>query len=265
MHEQKKFVDSVETTKVKSLQKAIQVLKCFTSSHPELRVTEISRMLALNKSTVYNILATLEAEGLVEQDRESGKYRLGLELLRLANIVREGLGLRKVALPAMEKAKELFQETVHLAIEQDGYVVYLESVQPLDRSVARLATGKRAYMHCTGVGKAILAYLPDERVDEILARHGMARYTPNTITSPEALKAELAATRRRGYAIDNMEHEWGIRCIAVPIRDETGRVVASISVSGPSERLPLEELGEMAQPLIALGLDVSRRLGWSGY
>lgn len=251
--------------KVKSLQKAIQVLNCFTARQPELGITEISNMLGLQKSTVYNILDTFELEGLVEQDPITRKYRLGIKLLHLSNIVRSGLGIRRVALPVMEKAKELFQETIHLAIEQDGKVVYIESVQPADRSVSRLATGKSAPMHCTGVGKAILAFSPDERVDAIVQAHGLPRFTANTITTVEDLQKELAITRRRGYAIDDMEHEWGIRCIAVPIRDENGRIHASMSVSGPSDRLPLDQIDEMAEAMISFGLEISRGLGWEGY
>lgn len=251
--------------RVKSLQKALRILNCFTLQQPELGVTEISRMLDLQKSTVYNILATYEQEGFIEQDPVTRKYRLGLRLLHLSNVVRSGLGLRRVALPVMERAMERFQETIHLAIEQDGQVVYIESVQPPDRSVSRLATGKTAPMHCTGVGKAILAFAPDERVLEIVEAYGLPRFTPNTITTLEALQKELALIRRRGYAVDNMEHEWGIRCIAVPIREENGRVKAAMSVSGPSERLPLDQIEQFAEEMMAYGLEISRRLGWEGY
>ncbi len=250
--------------KVKSLQKAVQVLKCFTSTRPELRLTEISQQLGINKSTVHNILATLELENLVEQDRETGKYRLGLAILQLAHVVREGLGLRRTVLPIMERARDWFQETVHLALEQEGYVVYLESVQPADRSVARLAAGKRVHLHCTGVGKAILAFLPPERVHEIVRARGLPRFTPHTITSWADLQRELEVTRQRGYAVDNMEHEWGIRCLAVPLRGEDGRVVASMSISGPAERFPPEQLAGMAQKLLLLGIEASYRLGWQG-
>lgn len=251
--------------KVKSLQKALDILNCFTTQQPELGVTEISRLLGLQKSTVYNILATFEGEGFTEQDPVTKKYRLGLRFLQLSNVVRSGLGLRRVALPVMEKAMERFQETVHLAIEQDGQVVYIESVQPADRSVSRLATGKSAPMHCTGVGKAILAFAPDQRVVEIIESHGMKEFTANTKTSLDELQNDLAVTRRRGYAIDNMEHEWGIRCVAVPIREENGRIKASLSVSGPSERLPLESIESIAEPMMEFGMEISRRLGWEGY
>jgi IclR family KDG regulon transcriptional repressor len=245
-----------------SLAKALRVLDCFTVSQPELGVTDISLMLAINKSTVYNILATFEAAGYVEQDRASRRYRLGLRLLHLGQVVREGLGLRRVALPLMLKARDHYQETIHLTVEQGGEVVYIESLQPPGRSVARLATGKRAHMHCTGVGKAILAYMPDEQVEAVIAQHGLPAYTPNTITSPAVLREELHKTRQRGYAVDDMEHEWGIRCIAVPLRDEQGTVRASMSVSGPAERLPLTGMEAKAQQLLVFGLEISRRLGW---
>lgn len=254
---------STPEPKVKSLQKAIRVLNCFTAQQPELGVTEISNMLGLQKSTVHNILSTFELEGFVEQDPQTRKYRLGLRILHLSNVVRSGLGLRRVALPIMEKAMRLFQETIHLAIEQDGRVVYIDSVQPADRSVSRLATGKSAPMHCTGVGKAILAFAPDEKVAQIVATHGLKAFTANTIGSLGDLMGELAATKKRGYAIDNMEHEWGIRCVAVPIRDEKGRVGASLSVSGPSDRLPPENVGGIAAAMMGFGDEMSRGLGWT--
>ncbi|HHW10612.1 MAG TPA: IclR family transcriptional regulator [Firmicutes bacterium] len=247
------------------MEKALQVLECFTTQQPELGITEISKMLGMHKSSVHNIVSTFVEKGYMEQDQVTRKYHLGLSLLRLADIVRAGLSLRQVALPIMHKAKEIYNETVHLAIEQDGLVVYLESVQPTDRSVARLAVGKRAQMHCTGVGKAILAYLPDERVKAIIEKHGLNRYTDHTITSETELMRELKRTRQRGFAIDNMEHELGIRCYAVPIRDEHGNVQASISVSGPAERLPVADAEIKAEPLIMMGMDISRKLGWQGY
>lgn len=251
--------------KVKSLQKALDILNCFTVHNPELGVTEISTMLGFQKSTVYNILATFEQEGFTEQDPVTRKYRLGLRLLQLSNVVRSGLGLRRVALPVMERAMNKFQETVHLAIEQDGQVVYIESVQPPDRSVSRLATGKTAPMHCTGVGKAILAFAPDAKVDEVIKVHGLKAFTANTLTTVDTLRAELTLIRRQGYAMDNMEHEWGIRCIAVPIREENGRIKASMSISGPSDRLPVDQIHQVAEPMKQLGLEISRRLGWEGY
>jgi IclR family KDG regulon transcriptional repressor len=120
-------------------------------------------------------------------------------------------------------------------------------------------------MHCTGVGKAILAFFPDEKVKAIIEEHGLVRYTDRTITTFEELDKELKQIRLQGFAVDNMEHELGIRCIAVPLRDEYGKVTASISVSGPAERMPLDTIHSHAEPLKMLGLDISRRLGWQGY
>jgi IclR family KDG regulon transcriptional repressor len=250
---------------VSSLAKALDVLECFTSHQPELGISEISTMLGLPKSSIHNILNTFVLRGYVEQDKTTRRYRLGLAFLQRAEIVREGLGLRKVALPFMHKAKELYNETVHLAIEQDGLVMYLETVQPADRSVARIAVGKRAHMHCTGVGKAMLAFFPDERVKAIIEEHGLSQYTDRTITTVAELEQELKEIRLQGFATDDMEHELGIRCIAVPLRDEYGRVIASMSISGPAERIPMDTIRSHAEPLKMLGLDISRRLGWQGY
>jgi IclR family KDG regulon transcriptional repressor len=247
---------------VTSLVKALRVLDSFSLEQPEQGVTEIAERLGINKSTVYNILSTCEAMGYVQQDPHTRRYRLGLHILRLGQVVREGMDLRRVVLPIMERVRDHYREAVHFSVELNGQVVYLETVQPSERSVASLTVGKSAYMHCTGVGKAILAHMPLAQAQAIISEQGMARYTKNTITDLAELEKELEKIRQQGYAIDNMEYEWGIRCIAVPIRNESGDVRASMSISGPSERLPLETIAEMAQPLIRFGADVSRRLGW---
>lgn len=247
---------------VTSLIKALRVLDSFSLEQPEQGVTEIAERLGIHKSTVYNILTTCEAMGYVQQDPHTRRYRLGLHILRLGQVVREGMDLRRVVLPVMERVRDHYREAVHFAVELNGQVVYLETVQPMERSVASLTVGKSAYMHCTGAGKAILAYMPPERLHAVISEHGMVRYTKNTITDLAELEAELEKIRQQGYAVDNMEYEWGIRCIAVPIRNENGVVQASISISGPSERLPLETIAEMAHPLIRFGADISKRFCW---
>jgi len=247
---------------VSSLVKALRVLDSFSLEQPEQGVTEIAERLGIHKSTVYNILTTCEAMGYVQQDPHTRRYRLGLHILRLGQVVREGMDLRRVVVPVMERVRDYYREAVHFAVELNGQVVYLETVQPLERSVASLAVGKSAYMHCTGVGKAILAHMSPERMHAVISEQGMAQYTQNTITDLAELEIELEKIRRQGYAVDNMEYEWGIRCIAVPIRNEIGVVHASMSISGPSERLPLEAIAEMAQPLMHFGADISKRFGW---
>jgi len=246
---------------VKSLKKTLDILMCFSASKPERTVSELSAMLGLEKASVRKILSALEQERLVEKDTTTRAYRLGTAILHLGNVVREGSKIRRVALPIMEEVREHFQETVHLAIEEDGYVVYLESIQPSDRAVSRLATGMRARLHCTGVGKAILAFAAPERVAWYINERGLKGYTPNTIVTAESLRSELQRIRRNGYAVDDMEHEWGCRCIAVPIREPDGAVCASMSISGPAQRYPLARIEGMARTLMPYGLEISRRLG----
>lgn len=248
--------------KVKSLLKAIRVISCFTAAVPVRGVTDIATELGLNKSTVHNILDTFEQAGWVDQDRATRRYTLGMQVLALGNVVREGLSLRKAALASMEALVRLFSETVHLAIAQDGRVIYIESLQPPTVSLSRLAAGKAAPLHCTGVGKALLAFMSDDEVRHVVDIHGLPRFTSNTIVERRALAVALEGVRTRGYAIDNMEHEWGIRCIAAPIRDEDGKVVASLSVSAPSERLPLDGIEASASRVVKAAGQVSMRLGY---
>ncbi len=230
---------------VKSLAKAIQVLECFTLQEPELGVTEISQRLGMLKTTVYNILSTFAMLGYVVQNPKTEKYYLGTKILHLGYIVNNHMGLREMFLPYLERIAKACGEVCYFGIPQDGQVLYIESVYPPGQARLRNILGERASMHCTGLGKAMLAYM--ERPDMELPR-----YTPQTICDPTALDAELAAVRERGYAVDNMEHEIGIKCVACPIFGADGRVVAAVSVSGPSMRFDDDTVSRHAQTLMQI-------------
>lgn len=216
---------------MKSLEKVMAVLDCFSEGRPEWGVTDLARELGLPKSTIHEILRTLEKGLYVQRNPDSYHYRLGLKVLQLGFIGRIGLRLREYALPHLEELQEQTGQIVYLTIPFKGQVLYLEAVFPSKRLVHYSVVGRTQFMHCTGVGKALLAYLPEAAVQTVLEAHGLPRFTPATICTPEELQAELAHTRERGYAVDNGESDPNIRCVAVPIR--TRQVVAaSMSVSG---------------------------------
>lgn len=227
---------------VKSLAKAMKVLECFTLQEPELGVSEIARKLDMLKTTVYNILSTFEMMGYVCQNPRTEKYYLGARMLRMAYVINNHMGLRDMFLPYLEKIAERCGEVCYFGVAQDGEVLYIESVYPPGQARLRNLLGERAPMHCTGIGKAMLAYM--DMPDQELSYH-----TPQTICDPAALQAELAQTRERGYAIDNMEHEVGIKCVAVPVFGADGRVVAAVSVSGPSMRFDAQTVERHAETL----------------
>ncbi|HHV63136.1 MAG TPA: IclR family transcriptional regulator [Firmicutes bacterium] len=243
---------------VKSLFKVMDILRCFSEDKPEWGVSELSRRLGLPKSTVHSILATLEKGRFVEKNPNNNCYRLGLRIFELGYVVRCSMGIREYAIPYLEDLQEKTQEIVYFTVPCEGEVLYIEAVYPSKRLVHYSIVGRKAPMHCTGVGKAILAYLPDEVVDEIIRIKGLTRYTENTITDALALKEELALTRQRGYAIDNREHDPGIKCVAVPIRDRwSGNAVGSISVSGPALHFSDERIPYYAE----LVMDTARQIG----
>ncbi len=232
---------------VKSLIKAIRVLECFSVQTPELGVSEIAKMLQLQKSSVFNILSTFESCGYVKQNPQSGKYRLGLKVLHLGYIVNHHMGLRDIFLPYMTEIAAKTQEACYFAIPDNYEVLYIEAVYPNGQQTRNLL-GERAPLYCTGLGKAMLAHMPPADQEHVLSLP-MKAYTQFTICDPEALKEQLLEIREQGYSVDDMEHEFGIRCISVPIFGADGQVKAAVSVSGPSVRFNHAKLHTYAQIL----------------
>lgn len=231
-------------SKVKSLTKAMRVLECFSVNKPELGVTEIAQMTGLPKSTVHNILSTFTDMGYVCLNEANGRYFLGLRLLHFGYIVNTHLGLRSAFLPYLQKIVSQTGETTYLGIPHGSDVLYIESTSANGPGAMRNILGERAPMYCTGLGKAMLAWLPDSE-----ARFGPlnVRFTERTITDRGQLAAELERVRARGYSIDNMEHEHGVKCVAVPIFSHAHELIAAVSVSAPSLRMGNETIERYAE------------------
>lgn len=250
-------------TAVQSLERALKILEVLGKNPKGLGVTEISREVDLHKSTVYRLLSTLAKWGYVEQEKENEKYKLGLKIIELSNNVLSNLELRKVARPYLEELMEYANEVVHLCVLRDGEAVYIDKVECPNTIRMYSQIGKRAPVHCTGVGKALLAFLPQEEAISILKTKGLPQKTPSTITSLEEMLNHLEEIKKLGYSIDDVEHEEGIRCVAAPIFDHTGQVVASLSVSGPDYRVTRERVPELAVKVKEIAQKISRRLGYS--
>lgn len=230
-----------------SLEKAIRVLNTFKDK-PELGVTEIGQILGLNKSNVFNILSTYEKMGFVEHNKQSQKYRLSFGVLELSHALLERIGIRNAAYPYMKELASVTGENVYLAILQGDCALYLDAASPTQHTYERSLSGETAPLYCTGIGKAMLAYLPEERLPQHLPET-MTAYTDNTITDRQKLLRELEAIRQRGYSIDNMEHEFGIKCVGVPVLDRNGLAIAALSISGPSLRFSEETIPRYAEML----------------
>ena len=217
--------------RVKTVYRAIKILETL-GSEGSMGVSEISRRLKFPKSSTFELLSTLEDEGILEKDRDRNSYRLGLKLFELGTQAQTELEIRKVSIPYLKALNRELDETVHLTVMNEMDVLYIECFESTKRLRTYSVIGVRAPMSCTAVGKAILAYLTSEEVDAIIKAKGFRKYTGTTLTTRKALLEDLEKTRQRGYSIDNMEHEEGVRCVGVPVWDHSGRVFAAISVSG---------------------------------
>jgi DNA-binding IclR family transcriptional regulator len=235
--------------RIKVLEKALSILDLFDEKGKELTATEIGRRLGLNKTTTFRILAVLEEHNFLEKAPGSLRYRLGTKIFLLGSFVESSAEIRKLARPPLEELKQLCDETIHLVVLEHGEALYLDKIEGKKaiRVVSRV--GQKLPAHCSGVGKVLLASLPQEEVDRIIGERGLKRFTKNTITDRETLRKELSRIRRQGYALDNEEVEEGLKCVAAPVKDLNGEVIAAISVSGPRNRFSEMETSRLI-PLV---------------
>jgi IclR family transcriptional regulator, KDG regulon repressor len=245
-----------------SVSNAARVLKSFTSADREWGVTDLARKLGIAKSTAHRLLATLTDEGLLEQDTESGRYRLGLAVFELAAAA-QSEDLHEAALLPMTDLRNRTGETVQIAVLDGREVVYVERLDSPNTLRLFLEVGRRNWAHCTGCGKALLAFSPPDELEKVLRNWKLVRRTRFTITEIGKLRAELAATRERGYSRNMHESEVGVISVAAPIRNASGRTVAALSVAGPANRLEAHEL-KLAQATMQSAAVISRRLGHRG-
>lgn len=245
-----------------SVANAARVLKSFTPHHREWGVSDLARELRIAKSTAHRLLATLTDESLLEQDPRTGRYRLGLAAFDMAAAAQSS-DLHEAVLAPMTELRNRTGETVQVAVLDGREVVYVERLDSPNTLRLFMEVGRRNSAHSTGCGKALLAFAPADQLDRLLDGWQLTTKTAYTITSADALRAELAETRRRGYAMNRRESEDGVVSIAAPIRDASTRCVAAISVAGPAERLEPHEF-QVAQVTIEVAATVSRRLGYRG-
>ena len=231
---------------IRAVERALDVLMCFTSQTPELTMTQISEMVEINKSTVHRLLATLEGKRFVERDAITGLYKPGIRLLQMAFLTLEHNDLRRLAAPFLHNLCDQFRENVNLSVLDDTDVIYLEVIESPQRVKLAAEPGQRLPAFCTASGKAIIAFLPEDKVRDILAR-GMPKYTQNTLISEEVFWENMRHTREQGYAISEQEFEDGINAIAAPICNHP---IASVSIAGPAYRLTRERMIEIGPQLL---------------
>lgn len=245
---------------VKSLIKGLDLLETFQHKS-EQGVSEISRAIDVNRSTVFSLLYTLKKRGYICQNPETRKYILGIKLLELGEHVHENDTLKVYAQPKLKELVDRYNETAHLVFWDGFQAFYMDKVEGTASMRMVYQLGKISPLHCTANGKAILACLPDERIRKIMEEQGMEKYTVNTITNIDDLFKELELTRRRGYGIDNSEEEIGVACVAVPILDYNDSVIGAVSVSGSSARINQDNILEISEDIKMVVKDIQVALG----
>ncbi|MBN1836515.1 MAG: IclR family transcriptional regulator [Spirochaetales bacterium] len=248
---------AIEMQYLSSVQRALSVLDLFSPENPELSLAEISRQMDVHKSSVLRILATLESAGLLARDKRSGRYRLGLRILELAGRVLSRYDLRSVAAPYMEELARRSGEIVHLAIRDADQIVYLDKKGQGQVLTVATRIGGRHPAYASAMGKVLLADLAPAESAALLGASPLQALTPSTITEPGALGEELARVRSCGYAVDNEEAFPGISCVAAPIRDQSGRVAAAISVTVPTQRMGAARREELRELLVETARAIS--------
>ncbi len=250
---------SVSTT----VAKAINILNILASkADAGVSLAELCTLVEMPKSSTHRYLVTLQELDLAER-RSDDRYYLGTKVVELAGVYLLKSDLRNESQVALDELAEMTGETVHLAVPSGTEVVYIAKVESKHALSMYSHIGARLPMHCTALGKAILAFSNSEALHSILARP-MSRRTPNSITSVEALQEELKSIRLRGYAFDNEENELGIRCIGAPIFDYTTKPIGAISVSAPRERMDQERCYSLGPLVQEAALKISKRKGYTG-
>lgn len=252
------------TYQIRALDRGLDILEAFTLAEPELTIGQIGERAGLPKPTVVRLLSVLADRGYVERVPRAERYRLGVRTLEVGSVFLQSTSLEAEARPIMRHLADETGQTANLGILSQHQVVHIEVVAP-DRPVRFWAMiGKREDAHVSALGKVLLAALPEAEREAYL-REPHPAMTPHTITEADALRADLALTAERGYALDNEESNLGVLCIAAPIRNGKGQVEAAVSISGPRAEFDAEgNLARFIARVQAAAADISARLGWTG-
>lgn len=247
--------------RLSSVATAIALLKAFSENETEIGVSSLAKRLGVAKSTVHRLATTLVSEGMLEQNPDNERYRLGIALFGLGALVRRRMDVSTEAKPYLFSLRESTGETVHLAIRDRAEIMYIYNLESPQAIRMRSDIGVRKPAYCTAEGLAMLAFQPPAATEEIVAR-GLAPRTARTNTDPARLRATLGEVRDRGYAFEDEESEAGMRSIAAPIRNGAGEVIAALGVAGPTQRLSDEAVRRFAPEVVEAADTVSVRLGF---
>ncbi|TDX59130.1 IclR family transcriptional regulator [Orenia marismortui] len=247
---------------VQSVDRSLSILEILVEENQPISLSQISEKANLNISTVHRLLHTLMHRGFVGQEKDSGKYKLGLRIFEIASALESSLDLKAVVRPYLREIVDECNETANLTILDGGDVVYIDQVESTNMVRMFANIGSKGPAHCLGSGKVLLAFLEEDKLESILKDIKLTKYTSETISSMDKLKNNLNQIRRQGYSIDFEEMEEGVRCVAAPIRNEAGKVIAAISVSGPNTRITDKFLYTKLIPLVTgKAEEISKNVG----
>lgn len=253
------FNEKTEQNTIKSLDRALGVLSELAKVE-SVTLSELAQRMKESPATLYRVLTTFSLHGITEMDEATQTWHIGPEAYQIGSAFLRRTSLIDVSRPIMRTLMEETGETANLGIEKNGAVLFVSQVETNAPIRAFFAPGTLSAMHASGIGKALLAHLDETRLKRFAAR-GLESFTPHTLSDPQALAADMVTTRARGYALDDQEKNLGMRCIAAPILNAYGEVVAGISVSGPTTRVTPDQVDHLAQSVMRAARDVSTALG----
>lgn len=249
------------TAQVQSLSRALSLLECIAASESGITLSDLAQRVGLAASTTHRLLNTLEQHGFAALDADRGVWFVGVRAFTVGNAFLADRDVVAIARPFMRRLVEQAGESVNLALLDDAQVVFIAQVQCREMMRMLVRLGGRAPAHASGAGKALLAALGQHDVNALLARHGLERFTENTLGTPGALAADLERVRRLGFAFDDEEHAVGLRCVAATVHDEHAEPVAAISLSGPRARIPDDRIARLGALVVAGANEITRAMG----
>lgn len=247
---------------IQSVDKALRVFEHVCRAEKDVRVVDISRALSINKATVFRLLRTFVENGYMEQDQETDRYRPTMKILSLGNHVMNKMEIRSLAAEIIKELSEESGESVHLSIKDGKYAVIIDKVESSTGNKVSFHIGRRSDLYSTGTGKVLLAHMPHNEVEAYLESTPLQAHTPMTIVDPAVLKRQLDEIRNQGFSVDRQENNTGISCVAAPVRNYSGEVMASVSVTGPSARIE-HDIPRFSKLILDYSAQLSFRLGYN--
>lgn len=243
-------------TEIQSLARGLRILDLLGKTQEGAAITDLAAVIGVDKGSASRLVSTLAHYGYAEKDKATRRYHLGPQVIRLSRTLLLGMTLRNVALPFLRQLTDRTGECSHLAVLMQGQALYIEQVESPATLRVNVQVGQSAPLHCTALGKALLAY------SSLNLALPLQSYTPRTLTDPDALARHLAQVRRQGYAEDDEEYDPGVRCLAVPVFDMPSALAGAIGISGPSTRLTRTRMTELAAEVVEVGRTLSEALSF---